>query len=200
MDADLKLLTSSKNPPLSPTQASREQEPTPGSGDSSIIANRPDKSSRTVTPTTGFIMSFPTPTGSVPRLRSAPTLPTSLSLTHLEHDYTEVIAALQRFEQRLRHKLDELVIKERSVDEVFALREKQLLQKYEARERELQSRQTAREKSPELVGTIVKLNVGGQIFHTTIQTLSKVHTLLNPHRIVQISANCPICQKNYLPL
>jgi hypothetical protein len=80
--------------------------------------------------------------------------------------------------------LDELAVREASVEEIILIKERQLLERYEKREKELLQLQKQYDEKIQawnkmkdikmLFGPVVKMNVGGVIFQTSLQTVRKV--------------------------
>lgn len=100
-------------------------------------------------------------------------------------DLSSVLKVLHRYEDALKQRSLELDAKQASIETIFAQRERQLKLQLEDREKELERRElqlkervTQWEKSKGdlkvSLAPVVKLNVGGQIFTTSLQTLRKV--------------------------
>jgi mRNA-degrading endonuclease HigB of HigAB toxin-antitoxin module len=94
---------------------------------------------------------------------------------------------LRQFEDSLRNRLDEVAIREASIDEIIAVKERQILERYENKEKELKllhkqldEKISAWNKMKELkmlFGPVVRMNVGGVVFQTSLQTVRKVRKI-----------------------
>lgn len=101
--------------------------------------------------------------------------------------FEELQHTLREFELRVRQRLYEIAVRESSVEKLMANKERQIVERYEAREKELLRLQKQVDEKIQswskmqelkmIFGPIVKINVGGSAFQTSLQTVQKVRSV-----------------------